>query len=88
MATLVVRNFPDDLYQKLKRTAAAHHRSITRETVVLLKDVLDDPETPSRKKPITWEEFAEGMHDLWGQPVLETRTPDEIIGYDANGLPT
>jgi hypothetical protein len=37
MATLHVRNVPDDLYEKLRRRADANGRSIGAETVVLLE---------------------------------------------------
>jgi len=85
MAALVLRNVPDDLYQRLKETAAAYHRSMNQEAIVVLKGVLvrESGVTP---KP-TWEEFAEQVKDLWAMPVLDHRTPDEIIGYNDNGLP-
>jgi antitoxin VapB len=85
MATLVLRNVPDDLYQRLKETAAAHHRSMHQEAIVVLKGALvrEPGVTP---KP-TWEEFAGQVKDLWAMPVLDHRAPDEIIGYDDNGLP-
>lgn len=40
MATLQVRDFPDELYQLLVSRAKAQNRSITQETIVLLKGVL------------------------------------------------
>ena len=33
MATITVKDIPDDLYEELKRCAAAHHRSINREVI-------------------------------------------------------
>ena len=33
MPTLVLRNVPDDLYQRLKDTAADHRRSMTQEAI-------------------------------------------------------
>lgn len=36
MATLNVKNFPDDLYERIKRRAAADRRSIAGEVVHLL----------------------------------------------------
>lgn len=36
MATLNVKNFPDDLYQRIKQRAAADRRSIAGEVVHLL----------------------------------------------------
>lgn len=85
MATLVLRNVPEDLYQRLKETATAHHRSMNQEAIVVLKGALvrESGVTP---KP-TWEEFAGQVKDLWAMPMLHHRAPDEIIGYDDNGLP-
>jgi hypothetical protein len=40
MATLVIEAFPEALHAKLKRTAEAHRRSITEETVHLLEAAL------------------------------------------------
>ncbi|MDQ3254247.1 MAG: Arc family DNA-binding protein, partial [Acidobacteriota bacterium] len=34
MATLTIKNLPDDLYQQLKRTAAQHRRSINSEVII------------------------------------------------------
>lgn len=38
MATLYVRNVPDDLYEALRSQAKARRRSIAAEVVVLLKE--------------------------------------------------
>jgi len=40
MPTLVVKNFPEDLHDRLKERAAVHRRSITMETIFLLEQVL------------------------------------------------
>ena len=40
MANLILHNVPDDLYDRLKETAAEHHRSITQEAIAMLKDAL------------------------------------------------
>ncbi len=85
MATLVLRNVPDDLYQRLKQTAAAHHRSMNQEAIVVLKGALTQ-ELDVTPKP-TWEEFAGQVEALWAMPVLDPRAPDEIVGYDDHGLP-
>ncbi len=33
MAAITLRNIPDDLYERLKRAAEAHHRSINGEVI-------------------------------------------------------
>ena len=40
MATLSVRNLPDDLYAKLQELAASQHRSINAQVITLLEQVL------------------------------------------------
>lgn len=40
MATLQVRELPDDVYQRLRALAAAENRSVAQETVVLLRQAL------------------------------------------------
>ena len=36
MATLTLKNVPDELYQRLKAQAAAHRRSLNQEAIELL----------------------------------------------------
>jgi len=40
MATLHVRNVPDDLYERLRLRAAAEHRSLSAEVIGLLESGL------------------------------------------------
>ncbi|MEH2024223.1 FitA-like ribbon-helix-helix domain-containing protein [Nostoc sp.] len=40
MATLYVRNLPDDLYAKLQELAASQHRSINAQVITLLEEAL------------------------------------------------
>lgn len=44
MATLHVRNVPDNLYESLRRRAAAENRSLSAEVVELLQQVIGEPE--------------------------------------------
>jgi plasmid stability protein len=46
MATLNIKSFPDDLYEKLQRRAIEEHRSIAQEVTHLLQKLLEVP--PSR----------------------------------------
>lgn len=52
MATLHVRNVPDELYELLRERAAANDRSIGAETVQLLQDGLALAGQPTRRLPI------------------------------------
>ena len=84
MASLLLQNVPDDLYIQLKRMAEYHHHSLDQEAVQCLKAGIS-LEASSCKKP-SWEEFSAFMQDAWAMPNVDTCTPDEIIGYNANGL--
>lgn len=41
MATLTVKNVPDDLYEKLKVTAAANRRSINSEVITIIERAIE-----------------------------------------------
>ncbi|NJL61761.1 MAG: hypothetical protein HC903_07950 [Methylacidiphilales bacterium] len=40
MATLYVRNIPDDLYEKLQDLAKRENRSVNAQVITLLQDIL------------------------------------------------
>ena len=40
MATLVIKNLPDELHAALKARAERHHRSLTKEAVTLIENAL------------------------------------------------
>lgn len=42
MATLTIKNIPDDLYKQLKQSADAHRRSINSEAIVCLERSLQN----------------------------------------------
>jgi len=84
MATLLVRDVPDDLYAQIKQMAELHRRSLNQEAVQCLKAGVALETIPGEKPD--WEEFTAFMQDAWSMPVVDTRTPDEIIGYKSNGL--
>ena len=37
MSTLVVKNLPDELHERLRERAQRNHRSVTKEAIVLLE---------------------------------------------------
>ena len=47
MATLNIKNLPDDLYVKLKARAKRQRRSVAQEVTSLLATALDPPEALS-----------------------------------------
>ncbi len=50
MATLYVRNLPDDLYAKLQELAASQHRSINAQVITLLEQVLETEPQPTEEE--------------------------------------
>ena len=84
MPTLVLRNVPDDLYQRLKKTAAEHRRSMNQEAIVSLRVALDGfREHPPRPDP---EDTLEWLRrNVWTLPQLDQRSDDDILGYNVHG---
>lgn len=50
MATLQIRDFPDDLYDKLKKEAENERRSISQQTIVLLEKALNNTVNIERRR--------------------------------------
>jgi plasmid stability protein len=84
MPTLLVRGVPDTLYQQLKRMASLHHRSLTQEAISVLESGLRAATPPPRPAPETVEDWL--RREVWTLPVLDDRSPDEILGYNDDGL--
>lgn len=83
MPTLVLRNVPDELYNRLKETAAEHRRSMTQEAIVSLRLALEGqppPDKPSVDETLDWL-----RREVWSLPVLDRRSDDDILGYNAHG---
>jgi len=84
MPTLVLRNVPDDLYGRLKQAAADHRRSMAQEAIVTLQSgldgALDEGRRPSVEQSLDWLRA-----EVWTLPVLDRRTDDQILGYNADG---
>ena len=84
MPTLVLRNVPDDLYRRLKETAANHRRSMTQEAIVSLQAALvglqEQPPKPTVEESLQWLK-----REVWSLPVLDRRSDDEILGYNEHG---
>jgi plasmid stability protein len=46
MPGILIKDVPDDIHRKLKDRAARHRRSLHREALVILEQVLDDGAGP------------------------------------------
>ncbi len=51
MPGLVIKDFPEELHERLKARAKRHHRSLTREALSILEEALTRPERPARLPP-------------------------------------
>ncbi len=57
MATLTLKQVPDELHRRLKERAAAHRRSINNEAIMCLEQSLQ----PRRFDPQVWLEEARAL---------------------------
>jgi len=55
MATITVKNIPDDLYADLKQAADINHRSINSEIIVCVERALRSQPIPAERAPRMWE---------------------------------
>ena len=80
MVTITLKNIPDDLYDRLKRRAETHRRSINSETIHCLEQVLQ-PRRPSA------EERLQRIRRL--RPPLDPRavTHEDILAAIDDGRP-
>jgi NAD(P)H-hydrate repair Nnr-like enzyme with NAD(P)H-hydrate dehydratase domain len=60
MPLLQVRNFPEDIYEKIKREAKRENRTITQQTVVLIKRGLGEKDS-SRERMMRALEKTKNM---------------------------
>lgn len=78
MATVTFKNIPDDLYEKLKQAANAHHRSVNSELIYCL-------ERTFRPIRISANELAEKASALRSRVSAERLDVDEIIAARNEG---
>ena len=52
MATLQVRDLPDQIYEKLKKEAKKKHRSLAQQAVITLAKGLEAPYNPKERRSI------------------------------------
>ncbi len=61
--------------------------SLTRAVIVSLRERLERQRAQQDSRPLVERIMEIGRHCA-SLPLLDDRTPDEILGYDENGLPT
>ena len=70
-----------------RRLAAATGETITIAITVALRQRLNLVERKGLSKAALLEEIRAISHHCASLPVLDTRSEDEILGYDENGIP-
>ena len=80
MASITIKNIPDDLYQRLKAAAQAHHRSINGELIHCLEVVL-------KPRPLTPEARLERLRRLRPDIPPSAVSPEDIQQAIDEGRP-
>ncbi len=80
MATLTIKNVPDDVYERLKQQAKENRRSINNEAIVILENILP-PQQRDVKKIL---EEARKIRELTAHYVL---TEEEVNKWKNEGRP-
>lgn len=56
-------------------------------TEAVIRALENQVQAKPKPKPINWEKVNAILEELRALPVLDTRSEDEILGYDEFGLP-
>ena len=78
--TLTLKNIPEDVYQRLKRSAQTHRRSLNSEAIVCLEAVL----VPNRLPPSERLARARALRDQLAQAKFK---PRDIDAFKRQGRP-
>lgn len=84
MALSIKDEETDRLVRKLAQQAGLSYTAAIRLAV---QNELDKRRRPARNPGRIREAIRELQEEIRKLPVLDPRTPDEIIGYDEHGLP-
>jgi hypothetical protein len=88
MATMTVRDLPEDLQSFLKADAAANQRSVNKQVIVALQ-AYRDARLPAAPRARTQEEKIAALRVIQAavqrEMIHDPRTDDEILGYNEHG---
>ena len=76
MASITIKNIPDELYERLKQAASAHHRSVNSELIYCLEKTL----LPSKLSATDLKDSAKILRSK----VMAERIDVEEINYAKN----
>lgn len=84
MQNLLINNIPDNIYQQLNTIASQHNRSLAQEVIIILSENIHNYNFVPKPSAAAIEAWL--RRTVWTLPVLDNRSPETIIGYNANGL--
>jgi plasmid stability protein len=70
VATLTVKNIPEDLYEKLKQRAKSRNRSVNKEIIVCIQEALES----RRVDPVSFLARIEALNRQMPAPPLTDKT--------------
>jgi antitoxin VapB len=71
-----------------RELVAVTGETITEAVIVAMRERLAREERKQQNSDSLLEEIRAISHHCASLPVLDTRTDDEILGYDENGIPS
>jgi plasmid stability protein len=80
MATYTVKNIPDELYERLKVSAKANHRSINSEIIACIEQSV-------KARPINVEEFLERARNMRERTASFQLTAEQFKAAKEEGRP-
>ncbi len=78
MATITVKNIPDELYKELKNTASVHRRSINSEVIFCIENTI-------KSKKIDPAEFITKIDDFYKNLDVPLLTDDKLKEFKEKG---
>ena len=80
MATLTLRNVPEELYERLKAQATMNRRSLNQEAIAILeRNVAKRPRTPEEQAELFARLAADGQRDRLAGVWLDAESVKEMI---------
>ena len=79
MATLQVRDLPDQIYEKLKKEAKLKHRSLAQQAIVTLAKGLEIHNNPKERRAVLLQNLVNEQQDIKNYKLSD---PEKIIRED------
>ncbi len=77
----------DETHALASELAQLSRQSMTQAVREALKDRLAKAKSGQRDPGLLAERLLEMAREISSSPILDPRTPDEIMGYDEHGIP-